>query len=159
MSDRKPAAKKKGGGHKGPVRVLFVCTGNAARSQMAEGLANRLGDGRLEAQSAGTFPAGLVMAHAVAVLKERGIDISAHYSKGLDEVKGPFDIVVTLCDSAEKECPARLLKGRHEHWSTFDPTFVEGGPEQVREAFRKVRNRLEEQILSLRDRLVEESGA
>jgi arsenate reductase (thioredoxin) len=136
-----------------PKSVLFVCTGNAARSQMAEGLANHLGEGRIEAHSAGTFPAGMVMSHAVEVLREKGIDISRHYSKGLDEVPDRFDMVITLCDSAVQECPAPLLEARHEHWSTPDPTFVDGDPETVRAAFRKVRDRLETQILALIDQL------
>lgn len=152
--EAKPRKRK----HPGPWQVLFVCTGNAARSQMAEGLANRLGEGHLEAQSAGTFPAGMVMRDAIEVLKERDIDISGHYSKGLDELHGAFDIVITLCDSAEKECPARVLRGRHEHWSTVDPTFVEGGADAVRQAFRRVADRLAEQIVDLRDRLRAESG-
>ncbi len=138
------------------LRVLFVCTGNAARSQMAEGLANHLGKGRIEAHSAGTFPAGFVVGHAVAVMEEHGIDITSHYSKRIDDVPGPFDRVVTLCDSAVQECPAPLLKVRHEHWSTFDPSFAEGGPDAVREAFRQVRDRLETQITALIDRLLEE---
>lgn len=138
------------------LRVLFVCTGNAARSQMAEGLANHLGKGRIQAHSAGTFPAGFVVGHAIAVMEEHGIDITTQYSKGIDAVQGPFDWVVTLCDSAIQECPAPLLEVRHEHWSTYDPSFAEGGPEDVREAFRQVRDRLETQIIDLIDRLVEE---
>ena len=148
---RKPGGKK--GRTPEAIRILFVCTGNAARSQMAEGLANHLGDGRIEAHSAGTFPAGMVMSHAVAVMKQRGIDIRGHYSKGLDEVPGRFDWVVTLCDSAVRECPAPLIKANHEHWSTPDPTFVEGGAVAVRDAFRQVRDRLESQIADLIDRL------
>ena len=129
--------------------VLFVCTGNAARSQIAEGLAGHLGLGRVEAHSAGTHPAGLVMRGAVEVMRERGIDISGHYSKGLEDVPGPFDLIVTLCDSAVRECPAALIDSAHEHWSTLDPTFVDGGPEEVLEAFRQVRDRLETQIAVL----------
>jgi arsenate reductase (thioredoxin) len=139
------------------ARILFVCTGNAARSQMAEGLATHLGGERIEAHSAGTFPAGLVMSHAVAVMKERGIDIRSQYSKGIDEVIGPFDLVITLCDSAVQECPAVLLETRHEHWSTLDPTFVNGGPDAVRQAFREVRDGLETRIDDLLDRLLEDS--
>jgi arsenate reductase (thioredoxin) len=137
-------------------RILFVCTGNAARSQMAEGLANYIGEGRIEAHSAGTFPAGLVVSHAVTVMKERGIDITSQYSKGIDEVPGPFDLVITLCDSAVQECPAVLLETRHEHWSTFDPSFASGGPDAVKQAFREVRDRLESQISALLDRLLED---
>ncbi len=130
---------------KEPFRVLFVCTGNSARSQLAEGLANHLGEGRVEAQSAGTMPFG-VSSHAIAVLKEKGIDISGHYSKGLDEVIPPFDRVITLCDSAAASCPAVLFEAPREHWSTPDPSFVPGGPDAVRQSFRDVRDRLETQI-------------
>ena len=141
-----------------PRRILFVCTGNAARSQMAEGLANHLGKGRIEAQSAGTLPAGFVIGHAVAVMEERGIDIRSQYSKGIDDVHGEFDCVVTLCDSAVQECPAPLLEAPHEHWSTPDPTFVGGSPETVRAAFRQVRDRLESQIASLIGKLTGGDG-
>lgn len=138
---------------RGVFTVLFVCTGNAARSQMAEGLAGHLGRGFIEAHSAGTHPAGVVMGGARAVMRERGVDLTRHYSKGLDDVRGPFDLVITLCDSAVQECPAALLDGPHEHWSTPDPTFVDGGPDEVLAAFRKVRDRLEEQITELIDRV------
>lgn len=136
-----------------PFTVLFVCTGNAARSQMAEGLAGHLGRGLIEAHSAGTHPAGVVMGAAREVMKEHGIDLSRHYSKGVDDVPGPFDLVITLCDSAVKECPAALIDGAHEHWSTPDPTFVDGGPDEVLAAFRQVRDRLEAQISQLIDRV------
>ncbi len=151
---RRRAGATGGAREAGPFRMLFVCTGNAARSQMAEGLASRLGEGRIEVHSAGTFPAGIVMSHAVAVMKERGIDISRHYSKGLDEVPGPFDLVITLCDSAVQECPAVLLEAAHQHWSTPDPSFIEGRPDQVIQAFRDVRDRLESQIAALLEGLV-----
>jgi len=131
-----------------PFRLLFVCTGNSARSQMAEGLANHLGNGRVEAHSAGTMPFG-VSRHAIAVLDEVGIDISGHYSKGLDEVPGPFDLVITLCDSAAALCPAARLPGPSRHWSTPDPSFVGGDDAAVREAFRTVRDRLAGQIRDL----------
>lgn len=135
-----------------PFRVLFVCTGNSARSQLAEGLANHLGEGRVDAQSAGTIPVG-VNSHAVAVMKERGIDISRQYSKGVDDAVGPFDLVVTLCDSAATECPASIRSYPTEHWSTPDPSFVAGGPDAVRGAFRRIRDRLEGQIQALIDKV------
>lgn len=128
-----------------PIRILFVCTGNSARSQLAEGLANHLGKGRVEAHSAGTMPFG-VNPHAVEVLKELDIDISGHYSKGLDDVPAPFDRVITLCDSAASLCPAPIHGAPTDHWSTFDPSFVSGGPTVVRQAFRDVRDRLAKQI-------------
>jgi len=141
-----------------PTRILFVCTGNSARSQLAEGLANHLGKGKVEAHSAGTMPFG-VNPHAVAVLKEIGIDISGHYSKGLDDVPLPFDQVFTLCDSAARLCQAPIHQAPTTHWSTPDPSFVKGGPEVVRQAFRDVRDRLAKQIGDLIDSLGTESKA
>jgi len=142
----------------GPLRLFFICTGNAARSQIAEGLANHLGSGRVEASSAGTMPAG-VSSHAVAVMEERGIDISHHYSKGIHEVPGPFDLVVTLCDHASLLCPVSVRRYPMEHWSTPDPTFAPGGPEAVHQAFREVRDRLEGQIQNLLDKLLVKEGS
>ena len=135
-----------------PHRVFFICTGNSARSQMAEGLANHLGGDRLHAFSAGTYPVG-VNSHAVAVMSERGIDISKQFSKRIDEVPGPFDLVITLCDNAALLCPVSVRDYPMEHWSTPDPTWVPGGPQAVHRAFQDVRNRLEEQILDLMKRL------
>jgi arsenate reductase (thioredoxin) len=131
-----------------PFRLLFICTGNSARSQMAEGLAQHLGGGRIEAHSAGTFPIG-VNRHAIEVMRERGIDISRHFSKGIDDVPPPFDLVITLCDSAAANCPRSIGAYPGEHWSTPDPSFVAGGPETVRQSFREVRDGLEERIRDL----------
>jgi arsenate reductase (thioredoxin) len=131
-----------------PFRLLFICTGNSARSQMAEGLAQHLGEGRIEAHSAGTFPIG-VNPHAVEVLRERGIDISRHVSKGIDDVPPPFDLVITLCDSAAANCPRSIGAYPGEHWSTPDPSFVAGGSKAVRQSFREVRDGLEERIRDL----------
>ncbi len=138
--------------HSHPFRLLFVCTGNSARSQMAEGLANHLGRELIEAHSAGTLPVG-VNSHAIAVMRERGIDISRHYSKGIDDVPGPFDLVITLCDHAASLCPSSTWPCPTEHWSTPDPSFVSGGPEAVRQAFREVRDRLEGQIGAFIERI------
>ena len=131
-----------------PFRLLFICTGNSARSQMAEGLAQHLGGGRIEVHSAGTFPIG-VNRHAIEVMRERGIDISRHFSKGIDDVPPPFDLVITLCDSAAANCPRSIGAYPGEHWSTPDPSFVAGGPEAVRQSFREVRDGLEERIRDL----------
>jgi arsenate reductase len=133
-------------------RILFVCTGNSARSQLAEGLANHLGGGAVEAHSAGTMPAG-VNNHSVAVMQERGIDISRHRSKRIDEVPGPFDLVITLCDAAALVCPTSVRDYPMEHWSTPDPSFVPGGPEAVHQAFRRVRDLLEVRISQLVERI------
>jgi len=131
-----------------PFRILFVCTGNSARSQLAEGIANHLGGGEVEAHSAGTLPAG-VNNHSVAVMQERGIDISRHRSKRIDEVPGPFDLVITLCDDAALLCPTSVRDSPMQHWSTPDPSFVPGGPEAVHQAFRRVRDQLEVRIAAL----------
>lgn len=139
-------------------RIFFICTGNSARSQMAEGLANHLGGGRLQAESAGTYPVG-VNSHAVAVMKERGIDISKHSSKRIDEVPGPFDLVITLCDNAALLCPVSVREYPMEHWSTPDPTWVPGGPQAVHRAFQEVRDRLEAQIRELLERMDGTTGA
>ena len=142
-----------------PFRILFVCTGNSARSQLAEGLANHLGQGDVEAHSAGTMPAG-VNNHSVAVMQERGIDITHQRSKRIDEVPGPFDLVITLCDAAALLCPTSVRDYPMEHWSTPDPSFVPGGPEAVHQAFRRVRARLELEITALIEKLrKDERGA
>src|SRR6266436_4390781 len=110
-------AKRRRAAQSAPLRLLFVCTGNSARSQMAEGLANHLGEGGVDAHSAGTMPAG-VSSYAVAAMRERGIDISAHTSKGIEDVPGPFDLVITLCDHAAALCPASTWTCPREHWPT-----------------------------------------
>jgi arsenate reductase len=121
-------------------RVLFLCTGNAARSQMAEAIVNaRLAD-RWQAFSAGTHPAGFVHPKVLQVLKEAGI---AHQgrSKGVEEMRNmDFDLVVTLCDSAQEECPAWLGPGLRVHHDYRDPGAAEGTEEEKLNAFRKLRD-------------------
>ncbi len=102
--------------------VLFLCTGNSARSQMAEALVNHLRGEGWHATSAGTHPAGQVHPGAIAAMREIGIDISAARSKSADEFRStPFDLVVTLCDDAAEECPMWLGQGRRAHISFPDP--------------------------------------
>ncbi len=127
-------------------RVLIVCTGNSARSQMAEGLFRELGGGRYEVFSAGTRPS-LVRPEAIAVLRELGIDISSHRSKSVDEFAGQaFDLVVTVCDNAREACPVFPGGGRRLHWPFPDPV-EEKGPEAARlAAFRAVRDQIRERI-------------
>jgi len=121
-------------------KVLFLCTGNSCRSQMAEAIVNdRLGD-RWEAFSAGTHPTGEVHPKAVAALAEIGIR-HAGRSKNADEFRDANpDLVVTVCDSAAEECPVWLGKGRKEHHSFPDPAKVEGTDDEVMAAFRSVRD-------------------
>lgn len=129
-----------------PRRVLFLCTHNSARSQMAEGWLRALGGGGFAAFSAGTV-ATAVRPEAVAAMAELGIDLSSHGSKTLDAFVGqPFDAVVTVCDAANDACPT--FPGAHErlHWSIADPAAVEGGEAERMAAFRAARDAIRERI-------------
>ncbi|HYO90153.1 MAG TPA: arsenate reductase ArsC, partial [Pyrinomonadaceae bacterium] len=98
-------------------RVLILCTGNSARSQMAEGLLRHDGGARFEASSAGTRP-GHVRPEAIAAMREVGIDISHHRSKSVDEMLGQeFDYVITVCDNARESCPVFPAQTKRLHWS------------------------------------------
>jgi arsenate reductase (thioredoxin) len=105
-------------------KILFLCTGNAARSQMAEGLARANHDDRIDVVSAGSRPAGFVHPNAIRALAEIGIDIHDAQSKSADEfLVEPFDVVVTVCDSAAADCPSWPGAKRIEHWSIEDPSW------------------------------------
>jgi arsenate reductase len=129
-------------------RVLFVCTQNAARSQLAEGLLNLLGKGEYEAISAGTEPAFEVHPLAVAALRERGYDTSGMTTKTIDEnlLKMEFDLVVTVCDHAKKHCPAIPGAKNQIHWSIDDPADYKGSYYDLLEKFRETRNEIEGRI-------------
>jgi arsenate reductase len=127
-------------------RVLFICTKNSARSQMAEGLVNHDLAGRFEAFSAGTDPSS-VHPLAIAAMLEIGIDISHHRSKGLDEfAKERFDYVITLCDQANESCPVFFGGTKRLHMGFPDPAAAEGGDEEKRGVFRKVRDQIREEL-------------
>ena len=130
-------------------KVLFLCTGNSCRSQLAEAIVNaRLGE-RWQAVSAGTQPAGYVHPRALAALAEIGIPHSGR-SKSVDEFRGQdFDLVVTVCDSAAEECPVWLGQGLKLHHSFPDPAKAEGSDEQVMNAFRAVRDDIAREIPAL----------
>ncbi len=129
-------------------RVLILCTGNSARSQMAEALINHLRGDRWEAFSAGTHPTGYVHPKAVAALQELGIDISGARSKSLEEFRGtPFDTVITVCDDAAEECPVWLGQGRHTHIGFRDP--AKGSLAD----FRTVRDEIRAKIIPFLDSL------
>ena len=129
-------------------RVLFLCTGNSARSQMAEGLVNHFLGDRWEAFSAGTHPAGYVHPLAVQAMAELGIDISGQRSKSVEEFRGqPFDVVITLCDSAAQECPVWLGPGRAVHMGFPDPAQADGVMADRIDAFRQVRDGIREKVL------------
>ena len=130
-------------------KVLFLCTGNSCRSQMAEAIVNaRMGD-EWEVVSAGTKPAGYVHPSAIRALAEIGI---AHQgrSKHADEFRDvPFDLVVTVCDSAAEECPVWLGPGKRVHLGFPDPAKATGTDEDVMAAFRQVRDDIAEQVPAL----------
>ena len=128
------------------TRVLFLCTGNSCRSQMAEGWLRHLGGGAFEAASAGTEPVG-VNPRAVDVMAECGVDISRHRSKRVDEVRGErFDSVVTVCDRAKESCPVFPGATTVLHWSFDDPAATEGGAEERRAVFRRVRDEIRARV-------------
>lgn len=125
-------------------RVLILCTGNSARSQMAEGLLRRDGGGRFEVESAGTHPS-VVRPEAVEAMREVGVDISSHRSKSVDEFAGrEFDYVITVCDNAAADCPVFPGRAERVHHSFEDPAAVAGEWEERVSAFRRVREEMAE---------------
>jgi len=128
-------------------RLLILCTGNSARSQMAEGLFRHEAGDRFEVFSAGTRPSQ-VRSEAIAVMQEIGIDISRHYSKSVDEFKDQeFDTIITVCDNAKESCPAFPGGVQRLHWPFSDPAAVEGPEEKRLEAFRRVRDQIHGRIM------------
>mgnify|MGYP003610492225 CR=1 FL=1 len=129
------------------LKVLFLCTGNSCRSQMAEGWANALHKHKILAFSAGTAPHA-VDPRAVKVMAEAGVDISGHRSKHADEFKDvQFDLVVTVCDKARESCPLWLGKSKKLHKSFEDPPFLAKGAKTEEEAlahYRRVRDEIKE---------------
>jgi arsenate reductase len=127
-------------------RVLFLCTHNSARSQMAEGLLRNLGGDQFEAFSAGT-EATHVRPLAIRAMAELGIDISGQESKTLDRyLEQPFDAVITVCDQANEACPVFFGARERLHWSFSDPSKAEGTQEQQLEVYRQVRDAIRARI-------------
>ncbi|MGE5687144.1 MAG: arsenate reductase ArsC [Gemmatimonadota bacterium] len=119
-----------------PFRVLFLCTGNSARSQIAEAILNRLGRGRFVAESAGSHPVARVNPFAIEALRDAGIQWAGHPPRGMDGLETqPWDFVVTVCDKARESCP--LFPGQPvlAHWGMPDPAEVEGDAARKRAAF------------------------
>jgi arsenate reductase len=132
---------------KRPRHILFLCVANSARSQMAEGIARSLAPQGVRVSSAGSSPAS-VHPRAIQVLKEIGIDVSGHRSKGLDSIDGgAVDAVITLC--AEEVCPVFLGKAHRVHWGLPDPAGVTGTEESRLDAFRSVRDELLRRLKAL----------
>ena len=127
-------------------RVLFLCTHNSSRSQMAEGFLRALGDDRFEVESAGT-EASKVNPFAIQAMAEEGIDISTHESKTLDRfVDQPFDLVITVCDEAAEACPIFPNARERRHWSFPDPSKARGTDEERFAVFARVRDSIRERI-------------
>jgi arsenate reductase (thioredoxin) len=131
-------------------RVLFLCTGNSARSQMAEAFLRRYGVEHFEAYSAGLQPKG-INPFTIEVMEEIGYDLAGHTSKGVKDFLGKVFIhrLITVCDQAEKNCPA-TWPGiiRKEHWSFEDPAAFEGSDEEKLAKFREVRDQIQQRVRS-----------
>ena len=136
----------------GKKRVLILCTGNSARSQMAEGLLRHDGGGRFAVFSAGVSPSH-VRPEAIEAMREAGIDITTQHSKSVDEYAGQaFDYVITVCDNAREQCPVYPAQTERIHWSFDDPAAADGDAAARLAVFRRVRDeiraRLHEFILT-----------
>ena len=136
-------------------RVLFLCTGNSCRSQMAEGLLRHLYGDRFESLSAGANPAGYVNSMAVDAMRELGIDISDLRSKHINEFLPPEgdlpDVIIGVCSTADENCPVFPANVERWHWPFDDPHYAVGDEEQRMQEFRRVRD-------EIRQRLQEEFG-
>ena len=139
------------------LNILFLCTGNSCRSQIAEGWTKKLKGDRIEAFSAGVFPVG-VNPRTVKVMAEAGVDICEHYSKHVDELCGiDFDYVITLCDNAKESCPVFYGKAKLIHKPFADPMVLTGAEEVIMNAFRKTRDEIRDFVLTLPDSLEQEN--
>lgn len=141
-----------------PIRLLFLCTGNSCRSQMAEGWARRFAPAWLEVASAGIEAHGL-NPRAVAVMAEAGVDISKQESTRLDAALMQWaDYVVTVCGHADEHCPALPPGARKEHWPIADPARARGSDDEVLAVFRATRDDIRTRVVDLIDRLAREGA-
>ena len=131
--------------------MLILCTGNSARSQMAEGLLRHHAGHRFDVFSAGTKPSG-VRPEAIAAMREIGIDIAGHRSKSVEEfVDQRFDYVITVCDNARESCPVFPGAVERLHWSFEDPAAVAGSNEERLAAFRRIRDQIDARLKKFTD--------
>lgn len=129
-----------------PIRVLFLCTGNSARSQMAEALLRSFGGNDFEVFSAGTEPKGL---HPITIeiMREQGIDVSSHESKHLNKYLGDtFDYIITVCDRINDNCPTFPGDVERIHWNFDDPAIDAGSPEEQHRLFKRIAGEISERI-------------
>ena len=133
-------------------KVLFLCTGNSCRSQMAEGFLRHMAGDRFEVFSAGVKPTQVNLL-AIKVMAEAGIDISKHRSKSAMEFIGQqFDYIITVCDNAKQTCP--VFPGKHEkiHWDLEDPAEAQGNEEERLSFFRRIRDEIKNMVNNFKDR-------
>jgi arsenate reductase len=131
------------------IKIMFLCTANSCRSQMAEGFARDFSKGLIEVHSAGLMAAG-VQRRAIAVMKEIGIDISKQKPKEIDEdLLRKMDIVVTLCGNAEETCPWTPPHIKRIHWPIKDPVGTTGTEEEIMKEFRRARDEIKERVKKL----------
>jgi len=141
------------------MKLLFLCTGNACRSQMAEGWARVLADDDIQVYSAGIEAHGL-NPRAVAVMQDAGVDISRQQSTQLsEEMLKQMDYVVTVCGHADELCPALPPGVRKEHWPLSDPAKAEGSEEEIMATFRHSRDDIKQRVQKLIARLLKETAA
>ena len=130
-------------------RVLFLCTGNSARSQMAEAFLRKYAGDKYEVHSAGVEAKGFIIPDVITVMKELEIDMDGQWSKSVKEYLGKlhFSYVITVCNDAEKNCPAIFLNmGTHEHWAFDDPAAFEGTDDERLSRTREIRNQIAQRI-------------
>jgi len=133
-----------------PIRILFVCTGNIARSQMGEGWGRHLAPPGVEVWSAGTKPNPKgVHARAVEVMRERGVDISGQHTKSLSDVPGEFDYVITVCAEADAACPTLPARIQRLRWHLPDPALAGTSEDEERTFFYEIRDELERRVRAL----------
>ena len=139
-------------------RVLFLCTGNSARSQMAEAFLRKYSEDQFEVHSAGLDPT-VINPYTVKVLEEIGIDTSKHFAKPLEKYLGNthFSYLITVCSKAEERCPMFPGMGKRLHWPFEDPAAFEGSDEETAEKFREIRDQIETKVQSWLTALEQES--
>ncbi len=141
-----------------PIKVMFLCTGNACRSQMAEGFARALGNGLIDAYSAGIIAAG-VHPRAIAVMKELNIDISRQKSTVIDEkLLKTMDVVITLCGNAEEACPRTPPEIKRIHWPINDPVGTLGSEVRIMKEFRRARDEIRNRVDDFINKLLTHEG-
>jgi len=129
-------------------RILFLCTGNSCRSQMAEGWLRHLAGDRFEAFSAGIEAHGK-NPRAIAVMQEAGVDISCQESEIIDpELLKTIDLLVTVCSHADEHCPAFYIRGKREHWPFDDPAKATGAEAAIMDEFRRVRDQIKARVIA-----------